>query len=250
MEIKGWFGEDVAATYDDDTAGLSAPEVLDPQLDVLTELAAGGPVLELAIGTGRVGVPLALRGLRVAGIDLSAAMVARLRSKPGGDEASIPVVIGDMTTAQAPGAGSFRLVYLVFNSLMNLTAQEAQVACFQNAAAHLAAGGHFLVEMPFPGLRRAGDRFRVFDHSDTHVGIDEYDVTTQRLWSHHIKFLPDGRVQRASPPFRYAWPAELDLMARIAGMRLVHRWSDWDRTAFTSESTKHVSVWRKADNDL
>lgn len=153
-----------------------------------------------------------------------------------------------MATAQAPGAGSFRLVYLVYNSLLNLTTQEAQVACFQNAAAHLAPGGHFLVEMPFPGLRR-GERFTVFDHSDTHLGIDEYDVATQRLWSHHIRFLPDGRVERWSPPFRFAWPPELDLMARLAGMRLVHRWADWDRTAFTSESRKHVSVWRKTEDD-
>ena len=164
---------------------------------MLAELAAGRPVLEFAIGTGRVGVPLARRGLRVVGIDLSPAMVARLRSKPGGDEASIPVILGDMTTAQAPGAGSFRLVFLAYNSLMNLTTQEAQVACFQNAAAHLAPGGHFLVEMPFPGLRR-GERFTVFDRSDTHLGIDEYDVASQRLWSHHAYFLADGRA--ASPP--------------------------------------------------
>lgn len=251
MEITDWYGDDVAATYDDDTAGMSTPDVLGPQLDVLEDLAGGGSVLELAIGTGRVGLPLAQRGIRVAGIELSAAMVARLRGKPGGDETSIPVVVGDMTTAQVPGAGSFSLAFLVFNSLMNLTTQEAQLACFHNAAAHLAPGGHFLVEMQVPALRRlpAGERFVVFDQSDAHVGIDEYDVATQRQWSHHIAFLPDGRVQRASPPFRYAWPAELDLMARIAGMRLAHRWADWDRTDFTSESTKHVSVWRKAEDD-
>ena len=250
MKSTDWFGEDVAATYDDDTVGLSRPEILDPQLDVLEGLAAGGPVLEFAIGTGRVGLPLAARGLRVAGIELSPAMVARMRSKPGGDEGAVPVVIGDMTTARAPGAGSFRLVFLVFNSMMNLTTQEGQVACFRNAAAHLAPGGHFVVEMPVPALRQlpAGERFVVFDLSDTHIGIDEYDVTTQRQWSHHIDFLPDGRVRRASPPFRYAWPAELDLMARIAGMRLVHRWGDWGRAALTSESTKHVSVWQKSDD--
>lgn len=247
METTNWFGEEIAATYDDDSADLFRPEVLDPQLDVLAELAAGGPVLEFAIGTGRVSLPLAQRGLRVAGIELSPAMVARLRSKPGGDETAIPVVIGDMATARAPGAGSFRLVFLVYNSLLNLTTQEAQVACFQNAAAHLAPDGHFLVEMPFPGLRR-GDRFSVFDRSDTHLGIDEYDVATQRLWSHHIRFLPDGRTERWSPPFRYAWPPELDLMARLAGMRPAHRWGDWDRSAFTSDSRKHVSVWQKAES--
>lgn len=247
METPNWFDEDVAATYDDDTAAMSDPEVLDPQLDLLAELASGGPVLELAIGTGRVGVPLAARGLSVSGIELSAAMVERLRAKPGGDEASMPVVVGDMTTAQAPGAGSFRLVFLVFNSLMNLTSQEAQVACFRNAATHLAPGGCFVVEMLIPALRRLppGERHVVYDHSGAHVGIDEYDVATQRQWSHHITFRPDGRVDRRSPPFRYAWPAELDLMAQLAGMRLVERWSDWSRSPFTSESPAHVSVWRK-----
>ena len=248
MDPIDWFGEDIAATYDDDAA-ISQPDVLGPQLDVLEELAGGGPMLEFAIGTGRVGLPLAGRGLRVAGIELSSAMVARLRAKPGGDEASIPVVIGDMATARVPGSGSFGLVYLVFNTLMNLTTQEAQVACFENAAAHLAPGGHFVVELPVPGLRRlpANERFVVFDQSETHVGIDEYDVATQRQWSHHIDFLPDGRVRRTSPPFRYAWPAELDLMARLAGLRLVHRWSDWDRSAYTSESTRHVSAWQRSE---
>jgi SAM-dependent methyltransferase len=247
MENKDWFGEDVAATYDLDTAAMSEPAVLDPQLDVLAELASGGPVLEFAIGTGRVAVPLAARGLRVAGIELSEAMVARMRAKPGGDEASIPVVVGDMATVQVPGAGAFSLVLLVFNSLMNLITQEAQVACFSNAAAHLASGGRFVVEMPVPALRRlpAGERYVVFDRSDTHVGIDEYDAATQRQWSHHIDFRPDGRVRRSSPPFRYAWPAELDLMARLAGMGLFARWSDWSRAAFTSESTRHVSIWQK-----
>jgi SAM-dependent methyltransferase len=247
MDTRDWFGENVAASYDEDTASLSEPAVLNPQVDLLDGLASGGPVLELAIGTGRVALPLAARGLHVAGIELSAAMIGRLRAKPGGDEASIPVVVGDMTTVRAPGAGSFTLVFLVFNTLMNLTSQEAQVACFANAAAHLAPGGRFLVEMQVPALRLLppGERFVVFDHSDTHVGIDEYDVATQRQWSHHIGFRPDGRVERHSPPFRYAWPAELDLMARLAGMRLLERWSDWNRSPFTGASTTHVSVWQK-----
>jgi len=251
MDSTNWFDDDVAARYDEESADLSKPEILGPQLDVLESLAGDGPVLEFAIGTGRVGLPLAQRGLGVCGIELSAAMVARLRDKPGGDEASIPVVLGDMTSARAPGAGAFSLVFLVFNSLMNLTTQDAQVACFANAAAHLAPGGAFLVEMGIPALRRLtpGDRFVVFDQSPDHVGVDEYDVVSQRLWSHHVTFLTDGRVERASPPFRYAWPAELDLMARIAGMHLVHRWADWDRSELTSESAKHVSVWRKPAAD-
>jgi SAM-dependent methyltransferase len=247
METKNWFDEDVAATYDEDTAEMSTPAAMEPQLDLLAELAGGGPVLELAVGTGRVALPLAARGLSVVGIELSAAMVARLRAKPGGDEASLPVVVGDMTTAKAPGAGSFTLAYLVFNSLMNLTTQEAQVACFANVASHLAPGGFFVVEMAVPSLRRlpAGERFVVFDHDEEHVGIDEYDVATQRQWSHHITFRPDGSVSRQSPPFRYAWPAELDLMAQLAGMRLHERWADWNRSPFTSESSSHVSVWQK-----
>ncbi len=250
MDRINWFGEDVAATYDEDASEISQPDILNPQLDLLDELAAGGPVLEFAIGTGRVGLPLAGRGLAVAGIELSTAMVARLRAKPGGDEGSLPIVIGDMATAEAPGAGSFRLVFLVFNSLMNLTTQDAQIDCFRNAVRHLAPGGQFLVELPIPALRRlpVGERYVVFDHSGTHVGIDEYDIATQRQWSHHISFLADGRVHRTSPPFRFVWPAELDLMARLAGMRPVHRWGDWDRRAFTSESTKHVSVWQKPED--
>jgi SAM-dependent methyltransferase len=248
VETGDWYGDEVAATYDDDTADMSTPGALAPIIAVLEEFAGTGPILELAIGTGRVALPLAQRGHHVVGIELAPAMVARMRAKQGRDGAAVPVVLGDMTSAQAPGVGSFSLVYLVYNSLMNLTSQEAQVRCFENAAAHLAAGGHFLVEILVPALRRlpAGERFVVFDQSDSHVGIDEYDTATQDLWSHHISFLPGGQVRRASPPFRYAWPAELDLMARLAGLRLVRRWGDWDKSDFTGESTKHVSVWQKA----
>jgi SAM-dependent methyltransferase len=247
MSNQDWFGEEIAEGYDTDTASMSEPGVLGPQLDALEALAAGRPVLELAIGTGRVAVPLAARGVKVSGIELSTAMVARLRAKPGGHEAAIPVVIGDMTTAQAPGAGTFGLVFLVFNTLMNLTTQDAQVDCFRNAAAHLGPGGRFLVEIGVPALQRLppGERYVTFDLSADHVGIDEYDVASQRLWSHHVTVGADGRVRRFSPPFRYAWPAELDLMARLAGMRLRDRWSNWSGAPFTAESRSHVSVWEK-----
>jgi SAM-dependent methyltransferase len=247
MSDTDWFGDEVAATYDADTADLADPAVLGPQLALLVALAGGRPALELAIGTGRVALPLAARGVRVSGIELSAAMVARLRAKAGGEESAIPVVLGDMTTALAPGAGTFGLVYLVFNTLMNVTTQDGQVACFRNAAAHLAPGSVFLVEIGIPDLRRLppGERFVAFDRSDDHVGVDEYDVATQRQWSHHVTFGADGRARRLSIPFRYAWPAELDLMARLAGLRLRDRWSDWNGAPFTNESRSHVSVWEK-----
>ena len=244
-----WFDEDVAAVYDEDEEHGTDPGALDTEVEALAAMAAGGPALELAIGTGRVALPLAARGVPVTGIERSPAMVSRLRAKPGGDEASMPVVIGDMATATAPGAGSFRLVYLVYNTIANLTTQEAQVACFRNAARHLAPGGLFVIELYVPALRRLppGERFVVFDQSGTHIGIDEYDTATQAQWSHHVSFGADGRVRRSSPPFRYAWPAELDLMAQLAGMWLVHRWADWAGAPFTSESTAHVSVWRTPD---
>jgi SAM-dependent methyltransferase len=241
-----WFGDEIADTYDEDSAAMSELATMGPQLDLLEALADGGPVLEFAIGTGRVAIPLAARGVSVAGIELSAAMLARMRAKPGGDSTSIPTVLGDMATAQAPGAGTYRLVYLVFNTIMNLTTQDAQVDCFRNAAAHLAPGGRFLVEVGVPALRHLppGARYVVFDHRPAHIGIDEYEVADQRMWSHHVDFRPDGGVRRASPPFRYVWPAELDLMARLAGMRLEDRWGDWHCDPFTSDSASHVSVWR------
>jgi SAM-dependent methyltransferase len=243
---QDWFAGEVAASYDADVAELATPAVLAPVLDLLVELAAGRPALELAIGTGRVAIPLAARGVAVAGIELSPDMLAQLRAKPGGAAAAVPVVLGDMATTVAPGVGTFGLVYLVFNTLMNLTTQDAQVACFRNAARHLAPGGSFLVEVTVPALRllAPGQRFVVFDHSARHTGIDEYDTATQRMWSHHTTVDPDGRVRRESVPFRYVWPAELDLMARMAGMRLADRWASWDRSPFTSESVSHVSVWQ------
>ncbi len=216
---------------------------LEATVAFLAALAGDGPALELGIGTGRVALPLAARGVTVAGIDLSEEMVARLRAKPGGD--AIEVAIGDFATTRVDGA--FTLAYLVFNTIGNLTAQDAQVACFRNAAAHLVPGGRFVVELGVPDLRRLppGERFVLFDRSENHVGIDEYDVAVQRLVSHHYARREDGGFEYESLPFRYAWPAELDLMACLAGMELRERWSGWNREPFTNESTTHVSVWQK-----
>ena len=238
----GYFDEPVAARYDDGSSDLFSPEVLEPTVDLLAELAAGGRALELGIGTGRVALPLAARGVEVHGIELSRAMVARLREKPGG--AGIPVEIGDFASTRVGGA--FALAYLVFNTINNLTTQDEQVACFRNVAAHLEPGGRFLIEVGVPELRRLppGETYHVFDVSETHWGIDEYDVANQGLVSHHFT-LVDGRVERVAMPFRYVWPAELDLMAQLAGMKLRDRWSGWRREPFTSESRKHVSVWEK-----
>jgi SAM-dependent methyltransferase len=226
-----YFAGPVAERYDDGDHSLE--EAVVPVVDFLEELAAGG-ALELAIGTGRIALPLAARGVRVAGIDLSPDMVAQLRAKPGGAE--IPVAIGDMTTTRVEGELS--LVYLVFNTIGNLTSQEAQAACFRNAAAHLAPRGVFVIETGVPGP----GGLRVFDLSDDHAGIDEYDPATQRLVSHHF-MLVDGAWERLSIPFRAVSPAELDLMARMAGMTLTERWAGWRREPFTAESESHVSVW-------
>ena len=234
--LENWFGEAVASRYDDSTGPYFEPAVITATVDFLAELAGGGAALELGIGTGRIALPLAERGVRVSGIDLSEEMVARLRAKPGGEE--IPVAIGDFATTKVEGR--FELGYVVFNTINNLTTQDAQVACFENAAAHLEPGGCFVVEVGIPNTRP----LEVFDLSDTHVGVDELDFATQHLVSHHFSLI-DGRWERISMPFRSVSPSELDLMARIAGMSLRERWSDWKRTPFTSESAKHVSVWQK-----
>jgi SAM-dependent methyltransferase len=230
--VTDWFAGRVAERYDEDTAEMP----VEPVLDFLEPLAGGG-ALELAIGTGRIALPLAQRGIRVSGIDLSEDMVAQLRKKPGGDE--IPVEIGDYAATRVDG--TFSLAYIVFNSINNNTTQDGQVATFENAAAHLEQGGCFVVEVGVPN----GRRLSVFDVSDTHVGVDEFDPDTQHSISHHFS-LVDGRWERISMPFRSVYPAELDLMARLAGMRLRERWSDWNREPFTAESRKHVSVWEKA----
>ena len=241
LDDDGYFDERVAATYDDD-ADMFDSAVVEPVVDLLVELAGSGRALELGIGTGRIALPLAQRGLPVHGIELSQAMVARLRAKPGGED--IGVTIGDFATATVDG--SFSLAYLVFNTIMNLTTQAAQVACFRNVAAHLEPGGCFVIEVEVPGLQRLppGETMQVIYVSETSWGFDEIDVASQGLVSHHFDVV-DGSVERVSIPFRYAWPAELDLMAEMAGMGLRERWSGWQREPFTSDSRKHVSVWEK-----
>jgi SAM-dependent methyltransferase len=235
------FGERVAARYDSDV-DMAKPEVVDPIVDFLADLAGDGAALELGIGTGRIALPLAQRGVHVHGIDLSTAMVARLQAKPGAED--IGVTIGDFATTTIEE--TFTVAYLVFNTIMNLTTQEEQVACFQNVAAHLEPGGCFVIEVGVPDLQRLphGEKFRPFRVSATRLGFDEYDVVSQGLISHHYSVI-DGKLEVNAVPFRYAWPAELDLMARLAGMTLRERWSGWKREPFTSESTKHVSVWEK-----
>ena len=236
----GHFGGPVAASYDEDSAAMFAADVVGPAVDLLAGLAGEGRALELAIGTGRVALPLAARGVPVAGIDLSGAMVARLRAKPGGDR--IDVTIGDLATTRV--GGRFCVVYLVFNTIMNLTTQAAQVACFMNAAAHLEPGGCFVVEVGVPDLRRLppGQTVVPFEVGEAGWAYDRYDVATQSMSSNFVRVL-DGRGTFRSVPFRYVWPAELDLMAQLAGMRLRDRWEDWTGRPFTAESRQHVSVW-------
>jgi len=240
----GYFDEGVAARYDEsgEVAEMSDPAVVDPVIDLLVEIAGNGRALELGIGTGRIALPLAQRGVPVHGIELSKAMVARLRAKPGGED--IGVTIGDFATTTVEG--TFSVAYLVFNTIENLTTQAAQVACFRNVAAHLEPGGCFVIEVGVPGLQRLppGETIHAFHVSETRWGFDEYDVANQGLTSHHFEVV-NGRIERLSVPFRYAWPSELDLMAQLAGMTLRQRWSGWKREPFTSDSRKHVSVWEK-----
>jgi SAM-dependent methyltransferase len=237
---EDYFGERVAQRYDESSAEMFDPAVVDPAVDFLAELAGSGAALELGIGTGRIALPLAQRGIRVHGIDLSEAMVARLRAKPGAE--GIGVTIGDFATTTVDG--TFSLAYVVFNTINNLTTQDEQIACFQNVAAHLEPGGCFVIEVGVPALQRLppGETIRAFEVSDAYLGFDEYNVASQGLISHHYR-VEDGKLELHSVPFRYVWPSELDLMARVAGMTLRERWSDWNREPFTSESTKHVSVW-------
>jgi SAM-dependent methyltransferase len=238
----GYFDERVAARYDESSAEMFDPAVVDPVVGFLAELAGDGRALELGIGTGRIALPLAQRGVPVHGIELSNAMAARLREKQGDED--IGVTIGDFATTTVDG--TFAVAYLVFNTISNLTTQVAQVACFRNVAAHLEPGACFVIEVGIPQLQRLppGETARVFHLSETKWGLDEYDVANQGLTSHHFEIV-DGRLEHISIPFRYTWPAELDLMAQLAGMALRERWSGWKREPFTNESRKHVSVWQK-----
>jgi SAM-dependent methyltransferase len=240
----GYFDERVAARYDESEPEMFDPAAVDPVVDFLVQLAGSGRALELGIGTGRIALPLAQRGVPVQGIELSRAMAARLREKPGGED--IGLTIGDFATTTVEG--SFSVAYLVFNTIMNLTTQAAQVACFRNVAAHLEPGGCFVIEVGVPDLQRLppGETIRAFHWSDRRFALDEFDVATQGLISHHFE-LVDGRFERHSVPFRYAWPSELDLMAQLAGLSLRERWAGWMREPFTSDSRKHVSVWEKPE---
>lgn len=239
----GHFDENIASGYDEGVAWMYAPEVLGPTVEFLAGLAGDGRALEFAVGTGRVALALRARGIDVSGIELSQAMVRRLRAKDGGDE--LDVAVGDMTTTRV--AGEFSLVYLVFNTIGNLLTQDEQVECFINAARHLAPGGAFVIEIGVPRLRQlpVGSRLVPFALEDGYVGIDEYDTVTQRLDSHHVSVDPDGRGRHEVMPQRYVWPSEMDLMARIAGLRLAERWADWHRSPFTAESPTGISVWRR-----
>ncbi|MBT2410530.1 class I SAM-dependent methyltransferase [Streptomyces sp. ISL-12] len=242
VDDDGYFSEPIAATYDESAADLFRPEAVDPAVDVLAELAGDGRALEFGVGTGRLALPLAARGVAVHGIDMSRAMLDRLRAKPDGD--TVDVTVGDFATTRVEG--TFSLAYLVFNTINNLTTQDAQVDCFRNAARHLRPGGHFVVEVGVPALRLLppGQTAVPFHISDTRWAFDTYDVVTQAMSSHYVTVV-DGRAEHWSIPFRYVWPAELDLMARLAGLRLRDRWDGWSRAPFTSESTGHVSVWEK-----
>jgi SAM-dependent methyltransferase len=236
---------DAAESYDTPGEGMFAPEVLGPMVDRLADLAGGGRVLELAIGTGRVAVPLAARGVPVSGIELSRPMIAQLRRKA--DEATIPVVAGDMATAVAPG--DYTLVYLVYNTIGNLLTQAEQVACFRNAARHLVPGGRFVIELGVPQLRKLppGQEAVVFSAEDGYVGLDTFDVLHQQLVSHHFRFADGKHARVFRTPQRYVWPAELDLMGQLAGFELETRQADWKGAAFTAESRSHVSVYRRVE---
>jgi SAM-dependent methyltransferase len=238
-----WDAE-TAQRYDTPGSGMFAPEVLEPVVNYLAKLTGNGRALEFAIGTGRVAVPLARRGIPVSGIELSRPMVEKLRTKA--DEAAIPVVIGDMATARAPG--EYTLVYLVYNTISNLLSQAEQVACFRNAARHLSPGGRFVIELWVPELRKLppGQSATVYHVEPGYIGLDTYDVVQQHVVSHHFRFGEDRRAELFRSPHRYIWPAELDLMAQLAGFELEARHADWVGTEFTAESQSHVSAYRTA----
>ncbi len=233
---------ETARGYDTPGTGMFAPEVLGPAVDRLAELAGDGRALEFAIGTGRVAIPLAQRGVPVTGIELSGPMIGQLRTKAS--EEAIPVIAGDMATARAPGR--YTLVYLVYNTISNLLTQGEQVACFGNAARHLVPGGRFVIELWVPELRRLppGQQAIVFTSEPGYIGLDTYDVLHQRVISHHFRFGAEGQARLFRSPHRYIWPSELDLMAQLAGFELESRHADWAGAEFTAESRSHVSVYR------
>jgi SAM-dependent methyltransferase len=239
-----YFGERVAAVYDEHSANMFDPAVIAPAVDTLSALAGDGRALEFAIGTGRIALPLAERGVPVVGIDNSDAMLARLREKPGAEQ--VEAMVGDMATTRVDG--DFSLVYLVFNTIFNLTTQDGQVACFENAAAHLPSGGRFVIEARVPELQRLplGQTVLPWRADPSGLSFYVYDVVTQRLSGRHYHLADDGRLDPSPIEMRYAWPSELDLMARIAGMRLEHRWAGWGREPFTHLSPSHVSVYVKS----
>jgi SAM-dependent methyltransferase len=239
---ENYFDERIAATYEAKWPHLFEPAVVDPAVSFLAGLASSGTALEFGIGTGRLALPLSQRGIRVHGIELSPAMAAHLRAKPDAD--GIGVTIGDFATAKV--SGTFGLAYLVRNTIMNLTTQDSQVDCFRNAAGHLEPGGCFVIEVVVPELQRLppGETVRPFTVTPRHLGFDEYDIAVQGVISHHY-WVADGQAETFSAPFRYVWPSELDLMARLAGMTLRERWTSWDREPFTSDSRSHISVWQK-----
>jgi SAM-dependent methyltransferase len=241
----GYFGERIAATYDKALTEKFDPSAVDPVVGFLARLSGDGDALEFGIGTGRIALPLARRSVSVHGIDTSRAMVERLKLKQGDEQ--VDVTIGDFSTTVVDG--SFTLVYLVFNTIMNLTTMASQISCFRNAAAHLKPGGHFVIEVMVPQLQRLakGETLLACDLSERHWGVDEYDVVSQGLTSHHAQII-DGKTELSSTPFRYVWPAELDLMAQLAGLTPAERWADWDQEPFTADSPSHVSVWVKPKN--
>ncbi|HEY6473425.1 MAG TPA: class I SAM-dependent methyltransferase [Acidimicrobiales bacterium] len=244
---ENYFTEHLARNYAALWPHLFEPGAVIPAVDFLSALAPGGAALEFGVGTGRLALPLSARGIEVHGIDLSPEMLEELAHQPGA--ATVRVTLGDIaSTRVAGGAGSYELVYLVRNTIMNLTTQDAQVECFANAAWHLRPGGKFVIEVMVPELRRLppGTTVRAFSTGPRHFGFEEYDVATQDSVSFHV-FERDGKTETFSAPFRHVWPAELDLMARLAGLVRRERWSDWDRAPFTSESRSHVSVWEKVD---
>jgi SAM-dependent methyltransferase len=249
-ENEIFWDDEAAAGYDTGDSGMFAPEVLGPTVDRLAELAGNGSALEFAIGTGRVAIPLRRRGVPVAGIELSRPMVKQLRTKA--DEGEIPVVVGDMTAETAPDAGTYRLVYLVYNTISNLLTQTEQVACFRNAARHLGPGGRFVIELGVPESRSLspGKSATVWHVEPGYIALDTYDVLNQQVVSHHFRFDPDTGSRKARlfrSPHRYIWPAELDLMAQLAGFELESRHADWHGAEFTADSTSHVSVYRLPD---